>query len=507
MIAVIVPPAPMPDVPGLDAEHPLGLLPLGDRPVLQHIIESLVSQGIKSIEVIWSHAPEKVEALLGNGDRWGCSFRYHLAAQPDHPYRSLKVIERVQTEPWVLVHADRFPCVRFPTDAVTQPKLYMDAAHTEQTSYEMAQWGGTAVFPAGGFAESIANCTFAELRGRLVQRMRDGEAAAETATEWIDASTPGALLRTQAKLLGGRLSGLMISGIERQPGIWISRNVEVHPTATLTPPLYIGANCRINRGARLGPDVVIGAGCLIDSRTTMERSLALGGTYIGEGLELNDAIVNHNLLLNVRLGTTVNIADNFLLGGLEQRLHEGWLHRGLESLLACLIILVSFPLLLLSILYYALTQRIYYTSVPTAATPLVPLAFVAKNCQLPCLGADAWASHRAAGWTTFFRQFLPGLFAVLLGRVSLVGLPPRNVQEIEQLPAEWQALYRSGRAGLITEASVVAADASDETHLYLADAYYSAKRSLLYDMRLALQYLLRLVLPARRQRQISVQAD
>src|ERR1700687_4193171 len=104
MIGVIVVPGPSPRMHGLDTERPAPLLPLGDRPVLQHIIESLAAQGIPSIELIVSHAPERVEALLGNGDRWGCSFRYHLAAQPERPYRSLKIISQTKTEPWVLIH-------------------------------------------------------------------------------------------------------------------------------------------------------------------------------------------------------------------------------------------------------------------------------------------------------------------------------------------------------------------------------------------------------------------
>src|ERR1700679_2445933 len=113
MTGVIVLSGPFPGMHGLDAHRSPSLLPLGDRPALQHIVESLVTQGITSIELIVDHGPERVEALLGNGDRWGCSFRYHLAAQPDRPYRSLKVIPGISTEPWVLIHAERYPCVDF----------------------------------------------------------------------------------------------------------------------------------------------------------------------------------------------------------------------------------------------------------------------------------------------------------------------------------------------------------------------------------------------------------
>ena len=40
-------------------------------------------------------------------------------------------------------------------------------------------------------------------------------------------------------------------------------------------------------------------------------------------------------------------------------------------------------------------------------------------------------------------------------------------------------------------------DPDDETQLYVADAYYAARQSFLYDLKLALKYFLRLIVPAR----------
>jgi NDP-sugar pyrophosphorylase family protein len=506
MIAVILSPGPSPTMHGLDAEQSLSLLPLVDRPILQHIIESLASQGITSIELITGHAPEKVEALLGNGDRWGCSFRYHLATQPDRPYRSLKVIARAKTEPWVLIHADRYPCLTFPAESISNPTLYyLDPKdHSGEASRPCANncienWGGTAVFPAGFLSDEAVEQTPEELRNSLQHSVSSRQSNVIATPEWIDFTTPAALLDTQARLLGGKLNGLMISGIERQPGVWLSRNVEVHPTVRLTAPLYIGPNCRINRDVRLGPNVVISGSCLVDSNTHMENSLAMSGSYIGERLELSEALVQHNLLVNVRLGTSVSIAESFLLGGLEQKTHQSWAGRAAQSILAALLIVIFFPITILSLLYFALTRRVTYVSIPMAA-PAERTAISNPTYSLAALGRDAWSVRRPAGWSAFVRQFLPGLFAVVMGRLSLVGLPPLQVEQMAHLPQEWRALHLNCRAGLITEAAVAATDVGDETQLYLADAYYAAKRSWLHDVQLALKYLLRLIVPANRPR-------
>ena len=290
----------------------------------------------------------------------------------------------------------------------------------------------------------------------------------------------------------------MISGTERQPGIWVSRNVVIHPTAELVGPLYIGPNCRLHRGVKAGPNAVISGDCIVDTNTTIEHSLVTGGSYIGEGLELNRVVVDHNLLVNVRLSTSVDILENFLLGSLEQPRRQNWFGRVVQSVLALLLIVLFLPISLLAVLYFVLVRRLTYTHVKVVQLPAEENSRALRSYALPCVGTDAWSVHRPAGWDSFLRQFLPGLFAVAAGRLSFVGLPPRTVEEIEKLSLEWgwRSLYLDEKAGLITEASIASTDAEDETQLYLADAYYAVRQSWYYDVRLALQYFMHLIVPA-----------
>jgi NDP-sugar pyrophosphorylase family protein len=496
---------------GLDAQRSLALLPLGDRPMLQHIVESLVAQGINSIELIVGHAPEHVESLLGNGDRWGCRFRYHLEGQPDRPYRSLRIIAETRTEPWVLVHAGQYPCIELPTTPLNEPVLYYGSPIAPTPELPLSStngshgpdhltgdWRGTAVFPPGAVSEAFANQTSDELYGYLGHLATSSGVSVVHASQWLDVSSPEALLESQTRLLDGRLNGLLISGTERQPGVWISRNVVIHPSVELIPPLYIGPNSRLNRGVKLGPNAVIGGECIVDTNTTIEHSLVTAGSYIGEGLELNRTIVDRNLLINVRLGTSVDVLESFLLGGLKQRRPQNWLGRLLQALVALVLIVLFSPLSLLSALYYFVFRGLSFTSVPKVQIPAYTSEFAARTYPLQCLGSDAWSSHHPAGWEAFFRQFLPGLVSVLSGNIGFVGLPPRSIHEIQALPQDWQTMYLDNKAGLITEASIASGDPEDLTQLYVADAYYAVSRGFLYDLKLAARYFSRLIIPAQK---------
>ncbi len=498
MIGVIVVPGPSERMHGLDARRSLALLPLGDRPVIQHIVEYLLSRGFTSIEMVMEHAPERVEALLGNGDRWGCKFNYHLATQPDRPYRSLRVIAGLKTEPWMLIHAEHFPCFETLDPALAKTLLYngvFDRSEDGSVISSTPQWGGTAVFPAGPVSEEFASLTREELVSHIEEMARDGRGDVAANCPWIDVSTPLALLESQNKLLRSELDSLMISGTERRPGIWIARNVVIHPTVVMNSPVYVGPNSHLNRGSRLGPNTVVSGDCIIDSNTIVENSLVMAGSYIGESLEVSHAVVDRNLLVNVRLGTGVDILENFLLGGLEKPLRQNRVGGILRSLVAALLFVLLLPLWLGCFLYYALVRKFPLTSVGVVSLPVNEDVRALGTYLLPCYGRDAWGVLRPAGWGAFTRQFLPGLPAVVSGKLNFVGLPPRTPEEIQELSPEWRTLYLAGRAGLITEASVAIADDQDPMQMYLADAYYSVRRSRLYDLRLAGLYFMRMFKP------------
>ena len=64
-----------------------------------YVVESLVDSGVSKIDFILSDMPERLEDSLGDGARWGSSFRYHLARDATRPYSRLSVIGIAEDEP------------------------------------------------------------------------------------------------------------------------------------------------------------------------------------------------------------------------------------------------------------------------------------------------------------------------------------------------------------------------------------------------------------------------
>jgi len=59
---------------------PKPLIEAGDKPLILHLIESLVRGGIDEIIVNTAHLGEKIQQRLGNGEEWGARIHY----SPEH---------------------------------------------------------------------------------------------------------------------------------------------------------------------------------------------------------------------------------------------------------------------------------------------------------------------------------------------------------------------------------------------------------------------------------------
>jgi lipopolysaccharide/colanic/teichoic acid biosynthesis glycosyltransferase len=314
----------------------------------------------------------------------------------------------------------------------------------------------------------------------------------------LDTGSFAGILAAQRAVLGKEFGPLFLTGREVEPGVWLSRNVSLHPTVQVTAPVYVGEDCRIGPGVRLGPHAVVGRGCILGSDCTVSRSLIFPENYVGADLELDDVIVDHNRIL--RGEGTVTEADAILLGSLSSG-QAGRVFGGAGSrLLALALLLVSAPLLLATALFLKLTRRgpVLYE---TRAVVLPGRHGRRRDCTL-------WSFHPAGpnavargelplGIRSVLLVFLPALVNVARGELRFAGVAPRTPEELDGLPPEWRALYLCCKAGLVTEAAArPGADSTDDGR-YAAEAYYAAAGDWRYDARLLLGYLKRSLAPSR----------
>lgn len=268
----------------------------------------------------------------------------------------------------------------------------------------------------------------------------------------------------------------------------MSNNVVLHPTARVEAPVFVGRNCRILEGARIGPNAVIGHDCIVDSHSAVSEAVVFPGTYVGEGLELDHAIADRNLLLSVKVGAAIRVTDDFLLSSLrpERRRVRG---QYLSRIAAAVLVLALAPAILLVAFCLLLFRRGPVVSHRSAVRiPADHEQDTWSETDLVTFSASRDPFREEAGLRHLCFCFLPGLLAVARGDLRFVGVGPRSAAEIERLPDDWRALYLDAKAGIVSEAWVQYGPHASVDDLYTAEVFYSVSAGRMYDFRLLCRY-------------------
>lgn len=499
MRAVVVNTFEWPDDRDSGVKTPPVLLPLMDRPFVQHIVEYIVNQGVTEIDFILCQYPEKFKSLLGDGTRWGIRLHYHIVKDPLMPYRPLRHLDTGDDEAILLVHSDQMPQVN-----IREEKHGDRSGETVLYCLEKdgdVHWTGWGLISPGHLKILPDSIDEAGLFAFLKSAENSG-AGIKNITKVLSFRSHADLLRSHKAILNKDFSGLLLTGREIEEGIHLSGNVNLHPTARIHAPVYIGKNCRIDRGVTLGPHAVIGSNSVVDAHTVVSGSVIFSGSYIGQALELNDVIVNKNRLINTRLGTDIIITEDILLGANYEKKQYGLWKTLFPRVAALALLLLMLPVIGVTALVLKLFRKGPLISKATAVRlPAGPDRALWKtfDCYSFCRahennrnGDGNTGSIRAqdpAGWQDLLLRFLPGLFTVLKGGLYLVGVGPRTIREIQDLPEDWRALYLKSKPGLITEALVNFGPVPNVDELYSAEAFYTVSAGFLYDLKILGRYL------------------
>jgi len=435
---------------------PSALLPLLGVPILQCVVERLVASGCTLIHVALGDDHLPVRALLSDGSRWGCRLVYHDAGESE---RFNQLMRRLNIDPdlrYTLASANHLPLT---TDKPTLAPLSKDMQGRADffTRDEVSQWSGWGVFSGSWLLTQNIDIRHGAIESHLLQNPLI-EIREQPHT--LSTTSLSALLESNRLMLSSNSTGSIT-----EPG----RGCVIHPNAKIMHPVCIGEHVKIGSGAIIGPNSVIGHGCFIDKDANLQNCVILPNSYIGEGLELNDVVVRHNLLANVRIGTLIKISDPNLISPLHisQRAEENSIRT--EKLLAHTLCITLLPLHMLILLL--------------------------NKCS-PHAASRKPYGHISPDILCHFRDtFYPGLHKVIQGQLSLIGPTPRSNTEVNQIPLMWRVTYDKQRYGLLNEEQLQNPDTITPESKFASDAFaYANHDNVGTTISLLRGYLLRVVL-------------
>lgn len=294
-----------------------------NKPILQHVVEAVVQNGVKDITIVAGYHRERLQAYFADGKKFGARITYAFqdaltgtaralatAPRPEGPFLVLGGDNVVDASiikaaldakaPSLVVHRSDRPH-RYGVATLDGDRL---AQIVEKPLHPRSEWVNTGVYHLTpdfhDRATALADAPEAGLPDVLQQAIQEGTRVRAVRSEalWADAVYPWDLLRVHAALLHGQSSSPALPGVHVEPPILLGRDAQIAPGSTL------GA------GTCIGENVVVGPNCVL------ENCIVYDDVQIGAG----------SILRNTILGAGTRIGPRFtaISGYAEIRLTDGW---------------------------------------------------------------------------------------------------------------------------------------------------------------------------------------
>jgi mannose-1-phosphate guanylyltransferase / phosphomannomutase len=309
----------------MTANQPKPLLPVANRPIMEHVLRLLRRHGFTDTVVTVQFLAALVRNYFGDGEDFGMDLQYATEELPLGTAGSVKNAEdALRDEPFLVISGDALTdidltaMVRFHkeqgalvTVALTRVPdplefgiVIADEDGRIQRFLEKPTWGqvfsdtvNTGIYvmepevlaevPPGESVDWSADVFPALLKrgAPLFGYISDGY--------WEDVGTHESYLKAQADVLAGRVQA-DIDGFEVSPGVWVAEGAEVDPEAVLRGPLCIGDYAKIEAGADIREYTVIGSNVVVKEGAFLHRAVVHNNVYVGQGATLRGCVVGKN---------------------------------------------------------------------------------------------------------------------------------------------------------------------------------------------------------------------
>ena len=306
----------------LTSSRPKPLVPILNKPCMQHTIELLKRYGITDIVVTLYYLADEIEGYFGDGSELGVNLIYTVEDTPLGTAGSVKKAEEyLKDDTFIIVSGDAL------TDLDVEKAL---AFHKEKGSVATLvlqhvdnplEFGVVITDDNGRIRRFLEKPSWGEVFSDTVntgmyilepsifeymQHDKNYDWSQDIFPQilaeekpmfgyvlgeyWTDVGSLQQYRQAQYEMLGG-MTKLPIEGRREGGDIWIGTGTEIDPNARIIGPVCIGKNCRIKANAHIGPDTVIGDNCLIEEGATLQRAIVWDSNYIGARSRLTGCTV------------------------------------------------------------------------------------------------------------------------------------------------------------------------------------------------------------------------
>jgi mannose-1-phosphate guanylyltransferase len=320
----------------LTSTVPKPVVPLVDRPFISYMLEWLHEHGVDDVIMSCGFLATSVRNVLGDGSGLGIRLRFIEEPDPRGTAGAVKLALPLLDERFLMLNGDVLTDIDLTAQmaqhaasgaratlalvGVADPTAYgvvvleQDRAVREFVEKPSSDHVESNLISAGAYVlEREVLDLVPPDRNVSIERevwpllTGDGLYGFPSESYWLDIGTPERYLQATFDIIEGNVETAVR---ERLGSDWLAVDETAEVLGRVVPPAVLGRGVRVAEGAHVGslavlaPDVSIGAG------STVERSVVLNGTEIGEGCQLRDCIV----AAGCRVGARTQISGGAVLG-------------------------------------------------------------------------------------------------------------------------------------------------------------------------------------------------
>lgn len=308
----------------LTSKQPKPMLPLVNRPMMEHVVTLLRQHGFEDVVVTVAFLANAVRTYFGDGSEFGVRMVYAAEESPLGTAGSVRnameelddtflvisgdVLTDIDLSAVVDYHRERSARATIALKAMDNPLEFGIVITREDGSIERflekPTWGqvfsdtiNTGVYvlepevfdhiPADRPVDFSSEVFPALLdAGRPVfGYVADGY--------WEDVGTIEAYLKAHQDVLDAKVA-VDVPGFQLRQGVWLGEGAEVDPAARIDGPAVIGDYCRIGRSAHLSEYTVLGANVRVRADVFLQRVVVHDNVYLGAGVRARGAILGRS---------------------------------------------------------------------------------------------------------------------------------------------------------------------------------------------------------------------
>ncbi len=335
----------------LTCNMPKAMVPVLNRPFLEHYIGYLGRHGIQDVVLAQGHLPRLMDDYFQDGSRFNTKLTYSLESKPMNTAGAIKNAEQYLHGTFFAMNGDIFTdldltdMLKFhrehrakvtialtpvedptaygliETDRTGRVKRFLEKPKKEEVTTNMIN-AGTYIMEEEVLAHIPANTNYSVERQLFPDLLRRGDPvyAYYSPSYWIDIGTPDSYLRTHSDLLAGKCRGYEVA---RGQEIRIGKNCLIDPTARIEGNVLVGDGCVIGRGVRISGPVSLGPGNAVGEESVIQESITWADVAVGPKATVRGSLIANDCRLNAECSLEKTVIGDHLTVSSRTKLGPG----------------------------------------------------------------------------------------------------------------------------------------------------------------------------------------